>query len=477
MRHIIIFFTVIMLAACANNAATISVNYPTSLDSCVAQLTSFKSEVKRQGVQDAQVVWDSRYPHLAFNRFSQAQLIKLNTRQDQQQWLNYTSAQAKSQRHAEYRNLIDKQHFDLASLDYCADKLTSHSRFDTPFWQDIKKQPPVIASSYEPWLRFFGVYPLSKQVAKPAIEAEQKRILADFGHESEGYTIRYAMEKNTSLTSIQIKKWFSNARQRSDSQWPQLTDQQISQLFNHYAPIMTIESSSVDDKPGRVEYSPNLQPLVNATAPTVYLNHSYTEFHGNIHLQLNYSVWFANRTPTSSFDPYAGKFDGVILRLTLDQQGQPLILDNIHQCGCYHMVFALQPQLKFAQLSEDIEKPLVFHKAKPAAESRLSVTLSQGIHMIKQVQWTSNPTPARALMPLPYDALRSIPTSEGQHKSLFDQRGMLLASERLERVYLWPFGVPSPGTMRQVGHHATAFIGERHFDDANVLEALFLPPH
>jgi hypothetical protein len=46
------------------------------------------------------------------------------------------------------------------------------------------------------------------------------------------------------------------------------------------------------------------------------------------------------------------------------------------------------------------------------------------------------------------------------------------ASERAERFLLWPYGVASPGAMRQWGTHAIAFIGRRHFDYPFLLENL-----
>jgi hypothetical protein len=36
-------------------------------------------------------------------------------------------------------------------------------------------------------------------------------------------------------------------------------------------------------------------------------------------------------------------------------------------------------------------------------------------------------------------------------------------------------GVPSAGTMRQWGHNSTAFLGRRHFDDADLIERRFAP--
>ncbi len=44
---------------------------------------------------------------------------------------------------------------------------------------------------------------------------------------------------------------------------------------------------------------------------------------------------------------------------------------------------------------------------------------------------------------------------------------------RLERYWFWPMGVPEPGAMRQWGRHATAFVGRRHFDDADLSEKYF----
>jgi hypothetical protein len=34
-------------------------------------------------------------------------------------------------------------------------------------------------------------------------------------------------------------------------------------------------------------------------------------------------------------------------------------------------------------------------------------------------------------------------------------------------------GIPSPGAMRQWGHHATAFVGRRYFDDPHLFEKTF----
>lgn len=71
------------------------------------------------------------------------------------------------------------------------------------------------------------------------------------------------------------------------------------------------------------------------------------------------------------------------------------------------------------------------------------------------------------------DVLRSQPLSRGGTRSLFRPDGLVPGSERAERYFFWPMGIYEPGAMRQWGRHATAFVGRRHFDDADLLERYF----
>jgi hypothetical protein len=80
----------------------------------------------------------------------------------------------------------------------------------------------------------------------------------------------------------------------------------------------------------------------------------------------------------------------------------------------------------------------------------------------------------RLLIPAVPDApLRALPTAGGGSRSLFGPDGLVPGTERLERLMLWPMGVRSPGQMRQWGHHATAFVGERQFDDPQLFDRAF----
>ena len=57
---------------------------------------------------------------------------------------------------------------------------------------------------------------------------------------------------------------------------------------------------------------------------------------------------------------------------------------------------------------------------------------------------------------------------------MFDQNGVGIGTERLERFILWATGVLSPGSMRQWGRQAVAFVGTRHFDDPFFMDKIFM---
>ncbi|MCG7585463.1 hypothetical protein [Photobacterium sp. OFAV2-7] len=451
-------------------------NYPFAVQNCAFQLVDFKRTVQQQGVQDVQHLWVPRYPHLAFDRFSLSLIPELTSPQSKEQWLHYVARLASVQREVEHQNLANKAGFDIEHNDKCARQLTTIALNDRQFWHQLRQYPPHIQSNYQNWQRVLGLYPISKLLATPAIDTEKKRIISGFISPLDKNTITYAATAASPLHPQEIQSWFTHTSQQSHLGWPLLSEYQIARLSAHYSPEFLIESASLDDKPGLVAYHSGGQPYVNTSKPTLYTSHSYTRFHGQILLQLEYSLWFANRTATSTLDPYAGQFDGLLVRLTLDSRGRPYILDSIHHCGCYHMVFALDPQLKFAKRNTRIEAPITMHINPRSDAATLQVTVSKGDHMVKSLRWVENSALPRQLNVLGYQQLRSLPLKKSRHKSLFDEQGMLMASTRLERWYLWPFGVKSPGTMRQVGHHAIAFIGERHFDDADMLSPLFQKP-
>jgi hypothetical protein len=202
---------------------------------------------------------------------------------------------------------------------------------------------------------------------------------------------------------------------------------------------------------------------------------SYTRFGGEVLLQLNYIIWLPDRPPNGWIDIYAGKFDGLIWRVTLRMDGKPLAFDSIHSCGCYYQIFpgagvrVAQPE----DGSEPIFSPMPILGPNPG--ERVLVRLASSTHFIQAVA-SEKPSPdAKHYGWLDYDQLRSLPMPSGLNRSMFDSDGLVRCSQRPERFLLWPMGVPSAGAMRQWGTHAIAFLGKRHFDDPWLMRELLRP--
>ena len=71
------------------------------------------------------------------------------------------------------------------------------------------------------------------------------------------------------------------------------------------------------------------------------------------------------------------------------------------------------------------------------------------------------------------DELRKLDAGRDQTRSIFQSSGIIAGTERGERFFFWPMGIDSAGAMRQWGRHATAFVGIRHFDDADLFDLRF----
>ena len=144
---------------------------------------------------------------------------------------------------------------------------------------------------------------------------------------------------------------------------------------------------------------------------------------------------------------------------------------SIHQCGCYHQFFPTPlASLKPATVSLDESAFVPQTLPRIAPGTPVSVRLASGTHYIERIIVRESFPEA----PVYYefsndDSLRSAPLPGGGTRSVFEPDSLVAGTERGERYLFWPMGVPEPGAMRQWGRHATAFIGRRQFDDADVV--------
>jgi hypothetical protein len=156
--------------------------------------------------------------------------------------------------------------------------------------------------------------------------------------------------------------------------------------------------------------------------------------------------------------------------------GSPLMLDTIHACGCYHLFFPADT-VRLREGAPTNEEwafvPARLPRLNPG--QRLVVRIASATHYVTGVA-ADTAGGGRPYTLRDEKILRTLPWPGGGTRSLYAADGLVRGSERGERFFFWPMGIASAGAMRQWGHHATAFVGRRHFDDPNLLDKRFVLP-
>jgi hypothetical protein len=222
---------------------------------------------------------------------------------------------------------------------------------------------------------------------------------------------------------------------------------------------------------------PNASLQVDTSKPVIYRRSGLALVDGRMLHQDVFTLWFPERPASDAFDLLAGSLDAVIVRLTYTPDGRVWVLDSIHGCGCYHMFFpAAGVRLRDGAPRHE-EWAFVPAQLPPLGPSeRLSVRIASGSHYVSGIGRVAAAAPGARVALRDENELRSLPRPDGSRRSLYGPDGLVHGSERAERFLFWPMGIASAGAMRQWGHHATAFVGRRHFDDPNLLAQRFVLP-
>jgi hypothetical protein len=256
---------------------------------------------------------------------------------------------------------------------------------------------------------------------------------------------------------------------------PQPTDDDRRRLLATFAPTFIVDERSDDDRIGEPTLGPDGVPSVVPSTSVVFTRVAHTRFGGVILLQLIYTAWFPARTADSAFDVLAGPLDGIVWRVTFAADGTPLLFDSIHPCGCYHWFFpTARLSVKPQPPSIDEQALLAQQLPRVASDAQIALRVEAGTHYLRRIIVDPlRAEGARRYMLRADDTLRTLPVPGNGTRSLYGPDGIVHASDRPERYWFWPLGIPSAGAMRQWGHHATAFVGRRYFDEPFLVERYF----
>jgi hypothetical protein len=339
-----------------------------------------------------------------------------------------------------------------------------------------------VPPDYQYWKRTLGLYPLTRIAFARGVRGWQAATEAVFNTPlaalpKQGKPVMYAppLRRNSAgdLSSL-----FADGSRNALGlfAWDDI-DREA--LFSLYAPRILVDQASHDDRIGALEYDAESRLWVNTFRPVVYRRLSHTFLGGRWLPQFVYAFWFPARTAEPGIDLLGGRFSGLIWRVTVGPDGHPLVYDTIHHCGCYHLFFPTEA-VRARPQPESIDETLFSPQSLPrvrAGES-LVLHLQAGTHYLRRVAHEGAAPEAHLYEFAEDDDLRSLrlpaPAPGGAaRRSAFGPDGIMPGSERGERFLFWPMGVDNTGAMRQWGRHATAFVGERHFDDPHLFEQYF----
>ena len=474
---------VILVAGCATLEDRLAPHLesgPTEVRECAQWYRALDAEVDAAGVRDAQYTRVPGFPHLRVDRL----LASLRSRaaQDDQALRAFAERLAEldlESRGHELRNLSAlNEHARGQTLRRAGDcaKLLRDADLASANARSALLSAASVPDDYSTPRRFLGLYALTKIPFAAGVRRWQRETLEAFQREPGGQLnrVRYAPPAAAPLPRNAAAGLLARAAFDPLGQ-PVLSARELDRLAAAYAPSFEVEIGADHDRFGWLRWRRGTSfPQVEAAEPTVYVHSAYTRYRGQVLLQLVYTIWFPERPRRGAVDLLAGRLDAVVWRVTLAPDGEPLVYDSIHACGCFHLFFPT-PRARPRPPPDRYEEWAFVPQSLPrvAEDERPVLTIASGTHYVERVGLVRGADSVVRYAFRSYGELRSMPRTAGEHASAFGPDGLVPGSERLERFLFWPMGIVSSGAMRQWGRHATAFVGRRHFDDADLFERRF----
>jgi hypothetical protein len=458
--------------------------------SCASWYIALDRAIDASGVRDAQETRIPGFPYLRANRLLAALKERAGNSEAAAHALAVRlAALDHAARVAEIGNLPDAQVAALPDLVVAGSRaeVLSRTRDCARLLREIDLAKPQVRrllvertnvpDDYSSGLRAAGLYYLTRIPFASGIrgwEDEMKAAFARAARQASVPTVRYASPGALPRPPGEVRRMLA-AASANPLAVPEPQADDLADLIAANAPSFEVEIGGDFDRFGELRWLREAAvPAVDASRQVVYAHAAHTLYRGHVLLQLVYTIWFPERPPREPGDLLAGMLDGLVWRVTLSPEGEPLVYDTIHACGCFHMFFPTA-RAKALPAPDGLEEwafvPRWLPKVSPGERPLLRI--ASGTHYVEDVSLVRGVDSVSRYELRDYDELRSLRRLEGGHRGAFGPDGLVAGTERAERYFFWPMGIRSAGAMRQRGRHATAFVGRRHFDDADLFERRF----
>jgi len=451
--------------------------------SCADFFASLDQRIEEAEVLDPGVFRVKDYPYLRVNRFTASFREEVDDKAAFTEWVDQMQRIDQDTRKFEIANLPQSE---VTALDSVNEKIGLYHRVETcgdnlkaVDFKNVENQKKLqksvsVPDDYIAFRRVLGIYPLTSLFVSHGVSKWHAEAHKTFSVEPPvGWqTIRFFPAKPLNLSPAgQIVK----PSKRDALGVPIYSPGEQETLFEIWAPVWEIQIQGDYDRIGAPIWTDNGVLKVDTGQPLTYTLLSFTRFGKEILTQLNYIIWFPSRPKEGALDIYGGLFDGLNYRVTLDNNGEAILYETIHNCGCYYKAYPTN-RLQVLKKIDYAEPPLIL-KAPDINPSTnyMTVAMESRTHFVQHLYpSTREPQAAKIVYSLAdYSQLRSLPYTRDNRRSMFNQNSIVPESKRLERFILWTTGVLSPGAMRQWGRHAVAFVGRRNFDDPFFMDRMF----
>ncbi len=435
------------------------------------------------------------FPYLRTTRFLASLKAELNSPIKKKIWLRWLMEAGSRARESEIGNLpasalrdisallnepMDKQ--SLINKAEAFSKTMMQTDLKEPTYFDTLKAVVSYPDEYSSFTKIIGLYPITSVPVAALTIKVRKEFLEWYEGPVENLTTKGRLTAYAPITPMNpsMKKIHLIIAESRDNPFnvPVLSTDQEKLLAKAYAPNLFQDVSKNDDKIGRVEWNNDIL-LVNTKKPTLYYYVSHASFKGKPALQINYVSWYPSRFGPDAPLIERGRLDGLTLRITFDDAGEPVMVDGMNNCGCYHFFI---PNKK--SLNTIIAKPMKPDPFVPQflpetfPEQRLGIRINSGWHQVQRIITSQPPQDSVSYELAPYHVLESLPRLNGArthpHESIFDSKGIVKGSGRIEPILLFSMGIHDIGSMRQRGHHAVSFFENSHFDDPDFIGNNFI---
>jgi hypothetical protein len=442
------------------------------------------------GARDASGFTVEGFPYLRANRFLASFKDELSAEDQKQEWVYRMQQMDLESRRKEINNLsrsliqalssrLDES-FDRDTLfsrvAFYSHQLLAHDQRQPDFYITLQKAVEI-PDEYFTTMRVIGIYPITSlpvaavthKVFEEITEWHQTPL-----HELEtvGTVKYYGPHQHLKYSPKKIRTMLL-ASGSNPLRIPDLSESERRALLLMFAPVFAQDTVADYDKIGEMIWE-NKQPVVNPSIPAVYYYFSHARFKGMPVIQLNYVIWFSARKGPESPWIERGRLDGLAVRISLDPEGRPFMVDIMNNCGCYHFFVPAEDRVERI-LPLDYAIDAFVPRWLPASfpQNRLGVHIKSGWHQVNHIGTMDLPPDYVSYRLVPYEELESLPRDGQQFESIFNSNGIVKYTPRIEPLIFFPMGIPDIGSMRQRGHHAVKFVGREHFDDPDIFDRNF----